>query len=56
MFIKNWQRDVAWFSILRDEWPLCREAFEKWLKAENFDAQGRQVVRLQDFRGVADDR
>lgn len=56
MIIKNWQRDVAWFSILRDEWPLCRDAFEKWLNPENFDAQGRQIVRLQDFRSGADDR
>ncbi|MDB0071627.1 GNAT family N-acetyltransferase [Planktomarina temperata] len=25
----NWQRDIAWFSILRSEWPLCRTAFEE---------------------------
>lgn len=26
--VKGWQRDVAWFSILKSEWPAKRDAFE----------------------------
>ena len=48
----NWQRDVAWFSILRNEWPMCRTAFKEWLSPENFDDDGQQKRRLQDFRGA----
>jgi RimJ/RimL family protein N-acetyltransferase len=50
MIYQNWQRDIAWFSILRDEWPRCRNALLKWLSPENFDETGQQKVRLQDFR------
>lgn len=53
---EDWQRDVAWFSILRSEWPLCRTAFEKWLSPENFHADGQQKRRLQDFRCKAETR
>lgn len=48
--VKGWQRDVAWFSILRAEWPSCRSAFQKWLAPQNFDPQGFQKKRLQEFR------
>lgn len=48
--IDGWQRDIAWFSILRAEWPLCRDAFVKWLSQENFDATGTQISRIQDIR------
>ncbi len=47
--IDGWQRDVAWFSILRSEWPKCRSAFVKWLSEENFDAAKMQITRLQDL-------
>lgn len=49
---KGWQRDVAWFSILREEWPLCRKALAIWLAAENFDDDGMQVQKLQDIRAA----
>lgn len=49
--VKGWQRDVAWFSILRKEWTDRRRAFEGWLSNDNFDESGRQKLRLQDFRG-----
>lgn len=48
--IKGWQRDIAWFSILRDAWPIDRCAFVNWLSHDNFDALGHQKARLQDFR------
>lgn len=47
--IDGWQRDIAWFSILREEWTLRRNAFESWLSHDNFDTLGRQKSRLQDF-------
>jgi RimJ/RimL family protein N-acetyltransferase len=48
----NWglNRDTAWFSLLDHEWPRCRAALEAWLSPENFDAQGRQLERLQALR------
>ena len=43
----NWQRDIAWFSILRSEWPLCRTAFEEWFLPDNFDGNGQQKSLLK---------
>lgn len=54
MVYDNWQRDVAWFSILREEWPLCKSAFEEWFLPHNFDTDGQQQFRLQDFRRAAE--
>jgi len=42
MIIKGRNRDTAWYSMLAEEWPARRAAFEAWLAPENFDAQGRQ--------------
>jgi RimJ/RimL family protein N-acetyltransferase len=39
---KGRARDTAWFSITDTEWPAVREAFERWLAADNFDAAGQQ--------------
>jgi hypothetical protein len=33
MVIKGRNRDTAWFSMLDDEWPIARAAFEQWLAA-----------------------
>jgi len=49
MIVKSRSRDTAWFSMLDSEWPARRAAFEQWLAPENFDAQGRQLRRLEDF-------
>lgn len=50
MVVKGRNRDTAWFSILDIEWPRCRNAFERWLAPDNFDAKGRQKRRLEDLR------
>lgn len=47
---KGRNRDTAWFSIIDKEWPVVKAAFEHWLAPANFDAQGRQIRRLQDIR------
>lgn len=42
--------DKAWFSIIDDEWPILKKAFQTWLAPENFDKQGRQLRKLEDIR------
>ena len=46
MVIKGRNRDTAWFSMLDSEWPERKAAFEAWLDAGNFDAEGRQIKAL----------
>lgn len=48
LVIKGRNRDTAWFSLLDHEWPVMKTRFEKWLSAENFDADGKQICKLQD--------
>ena len=50
MVVKGRNRDTAWFAILDSEWPARREAFERWLASDNFDAEGRQKQRLEALR------
>lgn len=50
MVVKGCNRDTAWFSIIDSEWPAVRDAFEGWLAVDNFDGQGQQKRRLEDFR------
>jgi RimJ/RimL family protein N-acetyltransferase len=50
MLSKRSNRDTAWFSMIDGEWPLLKAAFEGWLSADNFDAEGRQKRRLEDIR------
>jgi RimJ/RimL family protein N-acetyltransferase len=45
---KGRNRDTAWYSIVDHEWPRLSQGFERWLSAENFDREGRQIVRLTD--------
>jgi RimJ/RimL family protein N-acetyltransferase len=44
---KGRNRDSAWYSLIDQEWPARRAAFERWLAPENFDAQGRQRSQLR---------
>ncbi len=46
MIAKGRNRDTAYFSMLDNEWPARKAAFETWLSPENFDADGRQRTRL----------
>ncbi len=54
LVVKGLNRDTAWFSIIDKEWPALRRAYEGWLSPENFDAEGRQKRRLEDFRSGAE--
>ncbi len=46
MIMKGRSRDTAWFSMLDGEWPVRRAALERWLRRDNFDADGRQKESL----------
>jgi RimJ/RimL family protein N-acetyltransferase len=50
MIVKGRNRDTAWYAIIDSDWPVIRQAFERWLEPTNFDAAGRQKVCLADFR------
>ena len=43
---KGRNRDTDWFSITDGEWPRVDQALAAWLDDRNFDAAGRQRVRL----------
>ena len=45
---KGRNRDTAWYSIIDAQWPALKKAIERWLEPGNFDAQGRQRLRLAD--------
>jgi RimJ/RimL family protein N-acetyltransferase len=47
---KGRNRDTAWYSIVDDEWPRLRAAFDAWLDPANFDATGRQKRSLMELR------
>ena len=46
---KGRSRDTAWFAAIDSEWPALRAAFQQWLDPANFDAQGRQRMRLAEL-------
>jgi RimJ/RimL family protein N-acetyltransferase len=50
MVVKGQNRDTAWFAILDSDWPALKRAYEAWLDPGNFDADGRQVRRLEEMR------
>ena len=52
MVVKGRNRDSAWFSILDGEWDDRKQALERWLSDDNFDDQGKQHVKLEEFRKV----
>ena len=42
LWVKGRNRDTAWYAMLDHEWPALRQAYERWLQPDNFDAAGRQ--------------
>lgn len=46
VIVRGRTRDTTWFSIIDEEWPALRQAYEAWLAPENFDAAGRQRQQL----------
>ncbi|MFZ1682411.1 MAG: GNAT family protein [Rhizobiaceae bacterium] len=50
LIVKGENRDTAWFAMTDKDWPSIRAGFEAWLDPGNFDAEGRQIRRLDDLR------
>ena len=53
VIIRGRNRDTAWFSIIDEEWPVLKAAYEQWLAPENFDTEGRQRTRLSELTAAA---
>ncbi|MDX1540626.1 MAG: GNAT family protein, partial [Geminicoccaceae bacterium] len=49
---KGRNRDTAWFSIIDQEWPALKAAYQAWLDPANFDEAGRQRRSLRAFTDV----
>lgn len=49
---KGRNRDTAWYAAIDHEWPAFDAAFRRWLDPQNFDAEGRQRVRLADLTAL----
>ena len=50
MIVKGRNRDTAWYSMLKDEWDgWLGKAMEQWLDEGNFDADGKQKKKLEEF-------
>ena len=47
--VKGHNRNTAWFSMIDDEWPELKNAYQQWLNPDNFDWQGIQKQKLSDF-------
>jgi len=56
MISRGRNRDTAWFSMLDGEWPNRKQAFERWLAPENFDAAGQQRKSLPELRRETENR
>ena len=54
MIVKGKNRDSLFFSIIDSQWPELEESFEKWLDEKNFDENGQQKIRLENFRDIGD--
>jgi RimJ/RimL family protein N-acetyltransferase len=54
--VKGRNRDTAWYSIVNDEWPAIRAAFETWLAPDNFDPDGRQRSSLRELTAALTSR
>ncbi|MEH3053803.1 MAG: GNAT family protein [Patulibacter minatonensis] len=52
MVSRGRNRDTAWFAMIDADWPAIGGAFEAWLDPANFDADGGQLRRLEEFRAA----
>ncbi|MFZ1904831.1 MAG: hypothetical protein WAU56_05510 [Steroidobacteraceae bacterium] len=52
MIVRGCSRDTAWYSLIDDDWPGAKAAFEAWLAPANFDAAGVQRKSLAALRGA----
>ncbi len=48
--VKGRRRDTAYYAILDDEWPRCRDALAAWLDPANFADDGTALRGLASLR------
>ena len=53
MILKGRNRDTCIYSMIDENWPVCRDILERWLSDENFDANGKQMRSLDEVREQA---
>ncbi|MGI9310379.1 MAG: GNAT family N-acetyltransferase [bacterium] len=53
LVVKGRNRDSAWYSVIDKEWPALDRAFQTWLAADNFDANGKQRESLSTLTAEA---
>ncbi len=56
MIVRGRNRDTAWYSMIDDEWPAVKAAFERWLAPSNFDPAGIQRQSLTARRSLHQSR
>ncbi len=49
VIVRGRTRDTSWFSIIGDDWPRLKAAYQQWLAPENFDENGNQLSRLSEL-------
>jgi RimJ/RimL family protein N-acetyltransferase len=49
MVVKGRSRDSAWYAATDADWPALAATFDRWLDPANFDAEGRQRMRLSEM-------
>ena len=49
LIVKGRNRDTAWLAMTDGEWPALEVAFQTWLSADNFDAEGNQRQALREL-------
>lgn len=47
--VKGRTRDTAWYAAIDNEWPALKDAYTRWLSPDNFDAGGKQKMRLSSL-------
>ena len=47
LVVKGRNRDTAFFSILADEWPACRDRMLAWLAPSNFGPDGTALTSMR---------
>lgn len=52
LVVKGHNRDTDWFSIIDSEWKALDRAFQNWLAAGNFSADGKQIKTLENWRSI----
>ena len=53
VIVRGRTRDTAWFSMIDEEWPVLKAAYQRWLSPDNFDPDGRQKTRLSELTTAA---